>query len=240
MNTSFKRYSIAAELLTSVVYQPYMPTEIQPRYKTPIFDPFCSHLLGTHTPSFSFSTVTLFMADENGTYRRTNENNRYYPNNPRLSAGLLYTSFLNEARWQVLLRKRYLCTTEQTVWAKAYASSLDLRLNAPPRGNQSYRTNRPGLCMSSMTAVSTKAVGFESCVYWFSMAFTTRSTVSAYEEEKCLVRSGKDIVRSGKDSMWRYLEKYVEILGKVCRDTWQSMWRYLTRYVDTVWWSIFI
>ena len=37
MNTSFKRYSIAAELLTSVVYQHYMPTEIQPRYKTSIF-----------------------------------------------------------------------------------------------------------------------------------------------------------------------------------------------------------
>ena len=44
------------------------------------------------------------------------------------------------------------------------------------------------------------------------MAFTTLSTVSAYEEEKCLVRSGKD-------SMWRYLAKYVEILGKVCGDT---------------------
>ena len=37
------------------------------------------------------------------------------------------------------------------------------------------------------------------------MAFTTLSTVSAYEEEKCLVRSGKD-------SMWRYLAKYVDIL----------------------------
>ena len=51
------------------------------------------------------------------------------------------------------------------------------------------------------------------------MAFTTLSTVSAYEEEKCLVRSGKDIVKSGKDSMWRYLAKYVEILGKVCGHT---------------------
>ncbi len=37
MNTSFKRYSIAAELLTSIVYQQYMPTEIQLRYKTSIF-----------------------------------------------------------------------------------------------------------------------------------------------------------------------------------------------------------
>ena len=37
------------------------------------------------------------------------------------------------------------------------------------------------------------------------MAFTTLSTVSAYEEEKCLVRSGKD-------KMWRYLAKYVDIL----------------------------
>ena len=44
----------SAELLTSVVYQPYMPTEIQPRYKTPIFDPFCSRLHGTHTSLFLF------------------------------------------------------------------------------------------------------------------------------------------------------------------------------------------
>lgn len=68
MNTSFKRYSIAAELLTCIVYQPYMPTEIQPRYKTPIFDPFCSLLHGTHTPSYSFSTVSLFMDNEISTF----------------------------------------------------------------------------------------------------------------------------------------------------------------------------
>ena len=67
------------------------------------------------------------------------------------------------------------------------------------------------------------------------MAFTTLSTVSAYEEEKCLVRSGKDIVRSGKGSMWRYLAKYVEILGKICGDTWQfisTYWKWgLNRFV---------
>ena len=32
-----RKYDIAAELLTSIVYQQYMPTEIQPRYKTSIF-----------------------------------------------------------------------------------------------------------------------------------------------------------------------------------------------------------
>lgn len=68
MNTSFKRYSIAVELLTSVVYQPYMQTEIQPRYKTPIFAPFCSLLNGTHFPSIPFSTVSLFMDNENGPF----------------------------------------------------------------------------------------------------------------------------------------------------------------------------
>lgn len=68
MNTSFKRYSIAAELLTCVVYQPYMPIEIQPRYKTPIFAPFCSLLNGTHFPSFPFSTVSLFMDNESDTF----------------------------------------------------------------------------------------------------------------------------------------------------------------------------
>lgn len=59
MNTSFKRYSIAAELLTSIVYQPYMPTEIQLRYKTLVFDPFCSLTNGTHTPLFLFDRLTL-------------------------------------------------------------------------------------------------------------------------------------------------------------------------------------
>ena len=68
MNTSFKRYSIAAELLTSIVYQRYMQTEIQPKYKTPILDPFCSLLHGTHTPSFSSSIVSLSLTDESGTY----------------------------------------------------------------------------------------------------------------------------------------------------------------------------
>lgn len=68
MNTSFKRYSIAAELLTSVLYQPYMPIEIQPRYKTPFFDPFAVTLHGSHSPSYSFSTVSLFMDDESGTF----------------------------------------------------------------------------------------------------------------------------------------------------------------------------
>ena len=56
------------------------------------------------------------------------------------------------------------------------------------------------------------------------MAFTTLSTVSAYEEEKCLVRSGKDI-------MLRYLTKYVGILGKICGDTWLSMSGYLAKYL---------
>jgi len=67
MNTSFKRYSIAAELLTSIVYQLYMSTEIQLRYKTSIFAQCWSHQEGSLTPSFSFSIVSLFMADEGGT-----------------------------------------------------------------------------------------------------------------------------------------------------------------------------
>ena len=33
-----------------------------------------------------------------GTYRQTNDSSRYYPNNPRLSACLLYTSLVNEAK----------------------------------------------------------------------------------------------------------------------------------------------
>ena len=54
MNTSFKRYSIAAELLTSIVYQPYMPTEIQPGYKTLIFDPFAASCMALIPPLILF------------------------------------------------------------------------------------------------------------------------------------------------------------------------------------------
>ena len=54
MNTSFKRYSIAAELLTCIVFQHYMPTEIQPRYKTSIFALCRSHKQGSLTPPFLF------------------------------------------------------------------------------------------------------------------------------------------------------------------------------------------
>ena len=59
-----------------------------------------------------------------------------------------------EFKVQILKINAYLCTAEQTVWAKAYASALDLRLNAPSRGIQSCRTAQPGLCMSSMNAVN--------------------------------------------------------------------------------------
>ena len=45
---------------------------------------------------------------------------------------------------------------EQPVWATAYASAPDKKLNATSRGIQFCRTNQPGLCVSSMTEVSTK------------------------------------------------------------------------------------
>lgn len=67
MNTSFKRYSIAAELLTCIVYQQYMPTEIQLRYKTSI-SPNVEATKKALSSLFSFSIVTLFMADGGGTY----------------------------------------------------------------------------------------------------------------------------------------------------------------------------
>ena len=45
----------------------------------------------------------------------------------------------------------------------------------------------------------------------------------------------RHIVKSGKDSMWRYLAKYVGILGKICGDTWQfisTYWKWgLNRFV---------
>ena len=50
----------------------------------------------------------------------------------------------------------YLCRAEQPVWAKAYASAPDKKLNAPSRGIQFCRTSQSGLCVSSMTEASTK------------------------------------------------------------------------------------
>lgn len=66
MNTSFKRYSIAAESLTCIVYQQYMPTEIQLRYKTS-FSPYVEVTNKALSPPPFFSIVSLFMADEGGT-----------------------------------------------------------------------------------------------------------------------------------------------------------------------------
>ena len=65
-----------------------------------------------------------------------------------------------ESKEWVMEINTYLCAAEQTVGAKAYASALDLRLNAPSRGIQSCRTEQPGLCMSSMNAATTKTVCF--------------------------------------------------------------------------------
>lgn len=62
MNTSFKRYSIAAELLTCVVYQRYMQKEIQPRYKTPVFDPNLCLQSASLTPSFSTVNLSTVVA----------------------------------------------------------------------------------------------------------------------------------------------------------------------------------
>ena len=43
----------------------------------------------------------------------------------------------------------YLCRAERQVLAKAYASSLDLNLNATSSGIQVCRTSKPRLCVSS-------------------------------------------------------------------------------------------
>ena len=85
----------------------------------------------------------------------------------------------------------YLCRAEQIVRAKAYASSLDLNLNAPSRGIQVYRTSKPQLCVSSIVGCQQKQHGFFACVYQTSTTTKLQSTDSANEEKKCLVKSGK-------------------------------------------------
>ena len=50
------------------------------------------------------------------------------------------------------------------------------------------------------------------------MHFAKLSMVSVNEEKKCLVKSGKDIVNSGKDNMSTYLAKYLKINGEVSKD----------------------
>ncbi len=99
----------------------------------------------------------------------------------------------------------YLRRAEQTVRATAYASAPDKKLNAPSRGIQFCRTEQPGLRMSSMTEVLRKSARlFRSClsikydffvrVYQSSTTSKQLSTVSANEEKKCLVKSGKVIL----------------------------------------------
>ena len=60
MNTSFKRYSIAAELLTCIVYQQYMPTEIQLRYKTPFSPNVEATKQALSSLFFFFDRLTLY------------------------------------------------------------------------------------------------------------------------------------------------------------------------------------
>ena len=85
----------------------------------------------------------------------------------------------------------YLCRAERQVLAKAYASSLDLNLNATSSGIQVCRTSKPRLCVSSIVGCQLKQHSFFACVYRFSTTTKQPSTVSANEEKKCLVKSGK-------------------------------------------------
>ena len=85
----------------------------------------------------------------------------------------------------------YLCRAERQVLAKAYASSLDLNLSAPSRDTQVCRTSKSWLSVSSVAGCQQKQHGFFACVYRFSMTTKQPSTVSVYEEKKCLVESGK-------------------------------------------------
>ena len=85
----------------------------------------------------------------------------------------------------------YLCQAERQVLAKAYASSLDLNLNATSSGIQVCRTSKPRLCVSSIVGRKQKKNGFFACVYQTSMTTKQLSTDSVNEEKKCLVKSGK-------------------------------------------------
>ena len=85
----------------------------------------------------------------------------------------------------------YLCQAERQVLAKAYASSLDLNLNATSSGIQVCRTSKPWLRVSSMVGCQQNQHGFFACVYQNRMTTKQLSTDSVNEEKKCLVESGK-------------------------------------------------
>ena len=87
--------------------------------------------------------------------------------------------------------KQYLCQAERQVLAKAYASSLDLNLNATSSGIQVCRTSKPRLCVSSMVGCQQNQHGFFACVYQSSKTIRQLSTDSGNKEKKCLVKSGK-------------------------------------------------
>ena len=87
----------------------------------------------------------------------------------------------------------YLCQTERQVLAKAYASFLDLNLNATSSGIQVCRTSKPRLCVSSIAGCQQKQHSFFACVYQTSTTIELLSTDSVNKEKKCLVKSGKVI-----------------------------------------------
>ena len=79
-------------------------------------------------------------------------------------------------------KKSYLCRAERQVRVKANASNPDcnLNLNAPSRGNQVCRTDKPGLCKSSFSEGKrqVKQHGFFACVYRIST--TIKQTVYCF------------------------------------------------------------
>ena len=118
----------------------------------------------------------------------------------------------------------YLCRAERQVLAKAYASSLDLNLNATSSGIQVCRTSKPRLCVSSIVGCQLKQHSFFACVYRFSTTTKQPSTVSANEEKKCLVKSGK--VRQHRDfsilgipvKSFAYTRKVFWVYAKGCEN----------------------
>ena len=108
----------------------------------------------------------------------------------------------------------------------------------PHRGASSLaKQDKSGSACPAWSKCQQKQHGFYACVYWFSTAVSTLSTVSANEDQKCLVKSGKDTVVLTFQRRYTYFAREVYLLwrGKyifseiTCFTVWLTMTDFTSR-----------
>ena len=103
----------------------------------------------------------------------------------------------------------YLCQAKRQVWVKAYASSLDKKLNVPSRDIQFCQTNKSGALHVQHGCLSKQHDLFD-CVYLTRTARQKVSIGSVNKARKCLVKSGKVTLLVSRQVIFRKLRTFYE------------------------------